>query len=715
MQKFINKLVKNSDIRHFLSATFETNSANGNYSGSLTQEIFYKELYYNSNKADKLIDEIKNLFNNDLINTLFLTGYRGIGKTTFVNYAKQNLQNDFTVFLIKFEVNSSKTELDRIKDMVIKEFSINIINKKRRINCLDKFIKLYKETIEYITWYSNETNNFIESLQDLSEFLKVGMNDYEIRKFLLESMWPMNVNELLSMFILWISSSGSKTQKIIFIFDNLDVIEQPRTYTQFFDQFILFSNNYADFNNSIQRNGKYSSRFLPFFERMLFIYVLRDTSYNCLSTMKHFDEPTRINAKKKDLALIYDKTCILEKRIGFLKEKNLFRENKEIYSIYNMMQDTKIYEVVFSMFNQNYRNLVTILYDIAREKSDYVRQYQDIKDNLSNQFYDQFIFGSRGIIFFCLLEKFYSKGLFAMYKIPELKLDSGENAVSYMRIILLILLSRDPEYCDEICSMIEAKQNYIEVYELYTKIKSLIPQANDFATLIINMFKYTEFEWGHFINIESNVEIDAATLTQHINAINNGECSNNKILIHITCSGRNYIRFVCTHFEFFSVRCGHKQPLFMCSVEDNDYMEIINNVFEKVEKCKNNIKIIVQNNLLAPENTYLSSEFVYKKRSNNYKGVMHYERLVFSHISYLDAFRIYFTTKLNGKRRQIEEINKNIINKIQDYINLIDDDEMATDYSKLLINDFKEVIEKINRSNNYLYPISAKYTRQSSF
>lgn len=118
-------------------------------------------------------------------------------------------------------------------------------------------------------------------------------------------------------------------------------------------------------------------------------------------------------------------------------------------------------------------------------------------------------------------------------------------------------------------------------------------------------------------------------------------------------------------------------------------------IFEK--KCKYTI------------DSFLGSRYVYHNKNDEYikRPLFHIERVAHSHISYLDAFRMYAFWILEVKEGNADDIfekkkdiNRRLVHAINRYISLISegDDLKASPTSTNLVNNYKKCIKKI--SNN---------------
>ena len=107
-------------MRRFLQATPYVEHDYFSFNGVINEEVFYEHLYYESksieNKKQELYDSI---VTDSGINTFFILGYQGCGKTTFINAllnyytfkSKKKLNQDYLIDCDKNGVNGEETPL----------------------------------------------------------------------------------------------------------------------------------------------------------------------------------------------------------------------------------------------------------------------------------------------------------------------------------------------------------------------------------------------------------------------------------------------------------------------------------------------------------------------------------------------------------------------------------------------------------------------------
>lgn len=160
------------------------------------------------------------------------------------------------------------------------------------------------------------------------------------------------------------------------------------------------------------------------------------------------------------------------------------------------------------------------------------------------------------------------------------------------------------------------------------------------------------------------------------------EPRNNNIKVHITKAGETYLDLIATHFEFFSCRITNKKeynkyPLFISEnwrkKEKKRYyfQYLIDNVISVVENCCRKLHEyynITKFNGKESKEKYLESYFIYHQGNGRY--VFHGERIIHTHIRYLDAFRLYLLKLEEFSYEDKVHINYLLVGYIDQYIKI---------------------------------------------
>lgn len=146
----------------------------------------------------------------------------------------------------------------------------------------------------------------------------------------------------------------------------------------------------------------------------------------------------------------------------------------------------------------------------------------------------------------------------------------------------------------------------------------------------------------------------------------------------ITCAGRVYLTNICTHFEFFACRIfGSKSaPLFskrVLTIKNSEplFKTIIDAVYGEVKLCCKSLEEFESAGGICSK---VDSDFNYKNEHGIYQ--YHGERIIFSHISYIDIYRCYLLAKkpaeINTLGIELRDISIYLIEICEKYLELFD-------------------------------------------
>lgn len=724
---------------NYLIADPFSHVGNSDLSGSINNELFFNKLNILSHYSYLRLAIVLDVVNDPNKNTLFITGFRGTGKTTFVNMLKQIVENKYTLPNLGDVFNDELQETDdTVNEKIIEDYEKvlsqiknilgyyesdealttnninNLLMQKLRGLCLyinfEKETKDYKQPIEQVinfrikdefkTVFDSQRKVYqkfksiiksvpsIECFESTSELhykkfidfiLDDDFNDWDsFLNGLDKHLASLNINQLLSIITL-ISitrySIGIAEKKQFFIFDNIDIIQdnERRVLEDFLTEYSVFIVNMEQIMRDLQK----ASIDIDFYTDMTFIFVMRETTTMLIN--EHFQDRLKNFSEHFDISSDIDKGKIIKKRKCFLEDNTSHITNKRLQEgvdyIYNASLDYYVRDYIYSLFNNDYKRIIGCISQICQtnKKSLIDEQLEMISHPINYDIIKSIKYGSRSILLRLILDNFYDNKYFKTIGVD--KSISRSLKYSPSRIILTYLFGFQSDHNDRF--MIH-DDNSILVYELYDDLKPLFGGSDEIAfELFVNtlwgMFSLrTSSTWNHLITFDSIKSISK-------DAIKNAIISKEDMHVRITCAGRYYIRYICTHFEFFSCRCNRDSyPLF--SKYNNKYIandkqyrfeQIIQKVFKKVANCCHNL-------LVSEENTFIRSG-EYTRYSlldspcfysmNNAKASTHAERIIHNHIQYLDAYRLYL---INGSfSNNVQPINRILIHWIKKYLDLM--------------------------------------------
>ena len=188
-------------------------------------------------------------------------------------------------------------------------------------------------------------------------------------------------------------------------------------------------------------------------------------------------------------------------------------------------------------------------------------------------------------------------------------------------------------------------------------------------------------DWNHLIAFARSKRATKQRLEEEIRIYNASRYPggyDDYSCFRITCAGKVYLNNVCTHYEFFSCRAlgDSYLPLFCkenLQIVNGQYLfeGIIDAVYQQASACC----IALHDSYESPDGLCRDARAPYNYKSESIYQ-FHSERIIFSHIGYLDAFRCYVLSKYGSspdKAIDIEVISKRILATIRSYCELITD------------------------------------------
>ena len=712
--KNLDAIINDSkDIRRFLKLTPFTNDPALKFQGKLTTDYFFKHFFSSSETADKA----KTGFDLDINNScqiILITGYKGCGKTTYIRY----ITLDKRIKNINFDRYLSTTE--PIKSQLVSELYDDICKDwdKERLT-LKTMLEIFYEPsnrkfIDRKIDPSRLIISFLEKCKQLHEICQQN-KDNEIDYFdeIKNALNYLDINQILLMMLFWDISykiAYDKKKNCYIIFDNLDAIYDAKELQKLMLEFVVFYNNSPYVVGNITHH-KLKSQYNAF-QDYIFIFVMRETTKSTLT--EHFNDRIFGDYHYCDVSVLFDKKDFVSKRYEYLlKNPNLTNKSLEnmVGKVNQLLDDLYIQENVFPLFNNDYRTIIDVLTEITKKLND-KDELERCCDLLKSKYV--FIrFGARGILFKNIFDLFFDENCLSALQSTEVSVDGTRNsAINISRIVLLFLLNY-------------AKENRTKQYlndkpgiSLLTVFKDLEPIC-DLSMVISSLWTMFEFRekqyWNHLITFDFLSISSYEQLKNELDKYNDGNKNHNDYpLIRISCAGRVYLHTLLSHYEFEVARVFGKsgKPLFLSTCETTDgvyaFEQIIEGVYKKVKDCCQKLKIFYETifveELEYSDEEFLGSRFAFHKFDDSeykVKSMFHGERIIHSHISYLDAFRKYAIMQETNKHKK-PIINKKILDFIKKYIKLFDPQSVGQHSSEqtiTLIQNYNKCIKFIENKN----------------
>lgn len=774
----LNEMLKRVFAPNYLIANPFSKLGNEDLNGTMTSRIFFENFHSYSNEYYVHMAEIFNLANNPNMNTVFITGFRGCGKTTFARHlisilseeetlryvpdecgsftqdnendvatGANELYDEFSVLLdldpltnnenaidanqdhineignglqgkgiyINFEVGTNSTQhpIEHKLAQNLKKLIIKRVVNANHLWVFSELSKIYSSCKSGFDDFETHGTHYISTVFDYIDTLaeKKDIVTDEVEKefdkliFYLSKAQLLLFIVLIDMLLLTVDNypnvqASDFKKKIFYVFDNIDIIYDTRVLDDFIQDYVFFIENMSRLVSRINECTQYQ---FSLYDNFVFIFVMRETS--SMSISDHFHDRLQFLSLHFDLSDTSDKSKIVQKKhdylLGNLQQNNNRRLFRSVHRINQICSDPYIRRNIFPMFNNDYKRSMSCLSEIIDRN---IKEIEDFLHINSNDV-DYCKRGARGIIFRLIFKHFKKNGYFDDIGLTNANLAAYKLTPSRLILTYLanIQIQQNPHF-------LQNDNDEVQLTTLYNNFQNIFSDnseenLNAFLNAIWGMFELrTSHSWNHLITFDAIKHISFNEVSQQLL---NPSINKTPIKIRLTCAGRNYIRFMCVHFEFFGTRFSNiKYPLFSsaCSTFIPDrkkyYFELVmEDVFNAVEKCCENLDATEHRAFIASGRydiySFLQSYFCYKN-PDNANSYFHLERIIHNHIGYIDDYRLYLINYVFTGN--VVDINKRIIKIIKKYVALLIKYPYVEEKNRDLIQSFNECIQSIEDS-----------------
>lgn len=695
-EEVIGKLIESTTMDVFLKASPFSSGQRSRLDFTMTADFFFEHLYCHSPKAEQYLADICRRIDRESSKNIILYGYQGCGKTTFVHYMLQKL--NCRSVLINFDAyvdngNEIKHELvahlyrSIMHDLTGRDGDDGLYPLGGRIGATAQmFCEVFnshenKRIIEekYDSW--NDYVYFFDKLEytkllytSTAEQLGMSWEEYETKKDhypvtdLKVHIAQLDINQLMVAIVLWdiaYTLAFEKQDQCCIVFESLDTIFNAAALPDFTKQIIYFRNNI----DSILADLKYNGTSLAMMNRLYtLIFVMRETT-KC-EFVDHFVDSVEMYIPQQSMSFLYEYKDVVHHRNLYLHKLKSYRKTrdedvtgitkleKELTQLENLMEDPYIKERMFGLFNRNFRVCTRILSEIAfmvpNTFSDAVRvKNLDKTDRWSPKY------ASRCVLFRQFFNQFSMEGYFESLKKSEYHIEVKRKhySVNLSRYILLYLNNKQG-----ITRRDEDKEN--QMVSLQELFKDLLGVCDDKKLIVNSLWNMYEMRkkpfWGHLITFDDMLTLNPNVLEQQLTWVIENKTDEKFGKVRITTAGVTYLDLLLPHFEYFAARHfkSYAKSFFAYSLDEffettldqpeQPLVVALADVWAEVKDCFYRLSQFYKAELkdveeYSPTN-FLNSNFAWKKMSRN-TGIItkmfHGERLIHSHIGYLDTLRFY--------------------------------------------------------------------------
>lgn len=534
----------------------------------------------------------------------------------------------------------------------------------------------------------------------------------------------MNVIQLLILLILFDLSerySDELNPRCYIVFDNLDVFFNDKELEDFTRDISIFRNDISYILDNVTIDGLTEIEYNPFQDYTL-IFCMRETT-KC-EFIEHFADRGMEPYVTNEISKIYDKKAIVEKRYDFLKRikddpnfKN-FELLKKFEDFEFLLEDSYISDNIFSLFNDDFRTsirvLAKIIDDIYREGSNCIEHINNLRklstvDNWNSH-------ATRCILLRRVYNLFIEEKYFDHIKHSEYQIRDENNeikAINATRVILLYLSNCNTYYYSNSSTSLQYSVSLFNLLnDLSPFIKTDITINTAWDLFDLRRCKY----WNHLITFDGLSDITLENLKLQAKKFENGCTKYSEYCkLDITEAGEFYLEYLLPHYEYFASRAiiGGKSLFEFTSKEISDINLVknyIDAVFNEVKNCCKKLTKFYNDFFVDKFNysdrEYLGSKFSWHKFSetdNRVVSMFHSERIIHSHIGYLNDLRMYSFHMIKDDKTKIA-INAMIVTYIEKYISLFakvkgrEPIALGSGQSSNLIELYKNCINKIKKN-----------------
>ena len=649
----------------------------------VSEKFFFDEFYAESERAKRARTELLERLRIHPETAVILRGYSGCGKTTFLRHMV-HMMPDAGTTIIDFESGWDPGYTDTIRCFVQCEVTAKmaddlIYHGGSTLSFFQKHFFTHYENYSAITRHLDKRSilrETMKSIQNLWEdYSEEGSVADEIKANLKDSV---NANldrltpaQILEVCVLWdIAAKLSAGQRVgnIFFFDNLDnvIVDELGEFIEYFTS--CWMNLRRVFREldlpRVQKD--------ELCQAYSFILAVRETTYARLS--EHLRG--RDIFFEKELSGVYSQKKIVARRTVFLQKNESSLTNceklcQDVYAVNGLMSDSYIERHISPLFNGSYGKTIDTICTVCTGNQEYIQEYSTLIQRQSRQWRR----GAHAIILSMFFRHFHQQRYFSdnlrLYDFT-IRYDSQQRYLySPARLILTYLSNVDRE-----CLL----PDFIDVF-------NGIIEKEDVVETLFQLYRLRESSWRHLITFDRSPMSDENERDRQL-ALYNGHVSYDDVrfsTFEITKAGKTFLKSFVPHFEFYSTRLsdGTAKPLFFrknleLNLVNGKYyfQEIIEKVYAAVEDCCRRLKLANEEICVAKNwrpDRLSSSDFVLTKPGSTIKQ-FHGERLIFSHIGYINTYRRYLVSlQMYGPRRV--EWNKILTEYICEYLELYESNQ----------------------------------------
>lgn len=693
------------------------------YSDVSNNEIEFNDGSQNNKRKTSINEWLSNEISkteNSLV--IFFEGYAGCGKSTFVQYLlTQQLKTynyDYNYYNYDigayYDNKKSHRIITSIRECFIQQLIKCIINNK--IPIIKKFQNLLSDySIRYLDTSMDIYNEFVNTsaFNDAISNLQKNHDKNSFRLTMHTQLKYFSCEQILALdYILRLSKyivSENHDNPLLFVcYDNMDSIENFDELNNFDNTLISLRKNIDDYINNTGNN--YIRIPKPHFIIMATYRKITASKVELFSYSERMDDHSEYNQyiQYMDISHVYSFYNIIHRRKKYFSEYIIRRklDGKELLdklSIVNRLTKTEfVHNRYAGLWNNNYRTCSSILNRIlSKYQQDAQKCVDFINSNIDGYDEENSAYFGASAIFLSLVCKIFNEGGLweseHMNLIP-LNIQNKNKPVSELTSLSRLILTYISNITDSY-----GRTQPVSMPEIFNEFSSLY-DPHDICKCLANMLVRDKTDtwrrpiYYHRNAINDNENIEQALYNQWViyNSDKNSSKTNYTELLLCEC-GFAYIERLTSEFEFFSNRISNNNQSIYFLSNINEISNIIDKIYEAVKNCCQDMikfsKKYMEKKNMSSYKQYIKLPIHPRTYSGNPQ--LHTERIIFSHIHYLNHCRIYHINRTNMPAEK-KTLNTIFINYISKYLNLYLEyiQPINTDRIKVA-KDLLEIIQKI--------------------
>lgn len=639
------------------------------------------------NKANRRKIRIDDWLKNEITTTdnslvVFIEGYAGCGKSTLVQYllSKQLKTYNYDYNYYNYDIGAyyDNSNAHRIAAAIREGFIQQLMNciKTNNSSVIEKFKELaaqynirYLDTSMKIFYEFVNTLTFKEAIfclqTDCSEENSFRAAMYELLKdFSCEEILTLDYVFRLSAYIV----AKNHDDALLYIcYDNMDSIENFDDLNKFDNTLVALRKNIDDYINKTYDN--YQGMPIPRFVIMATYRKITAAKVELSFYSERVDDYAEYNQyiQYVDASHAYSYYSIISNRKNYFSNYIMRRryDANELLNKLSIANNLTKMEFVRNryagLWNNNYRTCSTILHKIFVSYFDEAKICIDFVDKKIDGYDEEGVaYLGASAIFLSLVCKIFNKGGLwgeGHMKLIPLSVDKENKSISELTSLSRLILTYISNNIDS-----NGKRKPVSTLEIFKEFGDLF-SPDEICKSLANMLARDKTDtwrrpiYYHRNAISDNESIEFA-LKRQWNTFNTSE---HKEMLDVytevlLCDcGSAYIERLMSEFDFFSNRLSNDNKSLYLLWDVSDIKDIIDSVYNAVRICCQDMvkfcHVYMEKKSIKNYREYIG--LAIHPRTNSGKPQLHTERIIFSHIAYLDHCRRYHISQvklLNEKK-----------------------------------------------------------------